>query len=196
MYDIIRNNLLNICLMMYHAFILFFNYESMEYIIDKEFKYREHILLYTSIEENLIYCQIITLFTAACVLMSEDIALILCQNRKLAEETHENIKFIIMVLSYLVKSGYATYQAYHITKELNMAIIQYVDTNPNLSNDLGFRTILVAYVVRLFPFIFTCMACGVGLILFCIGKVVKICMDIIADQLKLCTVTYEQKEYI
>jgi hypothetical protein len=147
-YNILSGNTINICAILYHIFILLFNNYYIQFTIDNTEKYYEHAVLLNLLKENLIYCQIITLFTAASIIISEEISFVILQNKILAKENSENMKFVIMFISYLIKSSFSIYQLM-----TNVIDTKYIEYNYKIIDNEIISLILVSYNIRLLPFI-------------------------------------------
>lgn len=148
-YDILSGNVINICAISYHIFILLFNNYYIYFIINNKEIYYVPTVLFNLLEENLVYCQIITLFTAAFIILSEEIAFIILQNKILARENSESMKFIVMFISYLIKCVFCIYQ--FISTDID--IPKYIYENPKIIHSPVISLIIVSYNIRVFPFI-------------------------------------------
>ncbi len=186
-FDFIQTNALLILSTLYHFLILWSNHwmES-EFILLNE-QYPAYADQFSILQENLVWCQIITLFTICSLYLSEEIGFIIYQNKIMAKENSENMMFFCMFVSFVTKMIYSSVQ-----------LLSYNHKNPVFWNDeaLKNKSIILffnlSYGFRVVTFISIAGLLIVMMILF----VIYLVLCWVADLLKEIKFNYKKTEYI
>lgn len=184
LYDLIANNIFIIFATLHHIIILVFNHYAIENlnILKLDDNFHLYITYFDYIQENLYFCQQITLFTLFCLLYFQGYN----KNNKNKNNTNDRLfQFGIMTLSYIIKMIYTIIQIYHVNPQVKPKInkiqheklgLYYHMINVSYSLQLSIFVTIIAFII--------CSLCG-ELILKCFKK--------IGEWAKTFTIVYTEK---
>lgn len=184
LYDLIANNMFIIFATLHHIIILVFNHYAIENlnILKLDGNFDLYITYFDYIQENLHFCQQITLFTLFCLLYFEGYN----KNNKNKNNTNDRLfRFVIMTLSYVTKMIYTSIQVLYVNPQVKQNINK---IQPNTFG-LYYMMIISSYAMRITVFVaiiafIICLLCG---------KLILICFERIEEWAKTFTIVYTEK---
>jgi hypothetical protein len=190
LYDLIANNMFIIFATLHHIIILVFNHYAIENlnILKLDDNFDLYITYFDYIQENLHFCQQITLFTLFCLLYFEGYN----KNNKnknntrnITDTNDRLFRFVIMTLSYIIKMIYTSIQVLYVNPQVKQNINK---IQPNTFG-LYYMMIISSYAMRITVFVaiiafIICLLCG---------KLILICFERIEEWAKTFTIVYTEK---
>jgi hypothetical protein len=190
LYDLIANNIFIIFATLHHIIILVFNHYAIENlnILKLDDNFHLYITYFDYIQENLYFCQQITLFTLFCLLYFQGYNKN-NKNKNITRHIYNTndrlFQFGIMTLSYIIKMIYTIMQIYHVNPQVKSQI------NKIQPEKLGlyYQMIISSYAIRITVFI-TIIAFSICLLC---GELILICFKKIGEWAKTFTIVYTEK---
>jgi hypothetical protein len=190
LYDLIANNIFIIFVTLYHIIILIFNHYAIENlnILKLDDNLSLHTAYFDYIQQNLYFCQQITLFTLFCLLYFEGYNKNNNTNNNTkndADTTDRLFQFVIMTLSYSIKMIYTIIQIFYA----NPQVIIIIEPKQYFQLGLYYKMMDASYYMRIAMFVFT-----IGLIICSLcGNLLLIIFEIIIKWSKTFTIVYTEK---